>query len=353
MAEGIRQASDRGERLISSPGIQPFSMLEVGYLNLDNPIVIISSNHDFHAPCDSGEFNGSAGLLMFDGLDLDKVSITEIEAYLKETDTPSALGFSVKCSKDEPLIEAARFAARNLYLMELDASDEMDEGRLSVLIGKIKRCGTTLSVKTAPKMLTDDLARALKESGVDILHLNLSGMNGTAPKIVKKVSDGHGPRIMALGDVGDFDDARALLAMGADLVSLQGADPEFADWLSKAMKEYDCLSGWYNAPKHICSGGDIRGLAFCCPPVKHCPVIGALRKAGMTPEEFVEKKLRLGKGTPLESGEGTCFGSLVWCCKDSKPCYLRDAALRRAGLCSRDYMKLKRKMAVKLLANDS
>ena len=86
------------------------------------------------------------------------------------------------------------------------------------------------------------------------------------------------------------------------MVSLRGADPEFAEWLSGAMKEYDSLSGWCNAPKHICAGGDLRGLAFCCPPVKHCAVLGALKRAGMTPEEFVEKKISFARGTPLEKG---------------------------------------------------
>jgi putative methanogenesis marker domain 9 len=74
-----------------------------------------------------------------------------------------------------------------------------------------------------------------------------------------------------------------------------------------------------------------------------------LRRAGIAPEEFVNRKIKLAKGTPLENGEGTCFGSLVWCCKASKPCYLREAALRRAGLSDRDYMNLKRKLAEQLL----
>ncbi len=330
-------------------------MLEVGYLNLDNPIAITYSNDDFHGchdshePYDSNRFNRSAGLLILDDINLDEVPLTDIEATLNEIKTTSTLGFSVKCSKDEPLMEAAKFAARNLYLMELDAMTGMNAERLSDLVKRIKRCGTTLSAKLSPETLTDDLAATLRNSGLDIIHLNLCGMNGTGPKMVKKISDQHGPRIMARGDIGDFEDAESLLAMGADLVSLHGPEPDFADWLSNAMKEYDHLSGWYNAPKHICSGGDLRGLAFCCPPVKHCPVLGALRRAGIAPEEFVDRKVKLAKGTLLEGGEGTCFGSLVWCCKASKPCYLREAALRRAGLSNREYMNLKRKLAEQLL----
>ena len=33
---------------------------------------------------------------------------------------------------------------------------------------------------------------------------------------------------------------------------------------------------WENSPSHICRGGDVRGLAFCCPPVKPCPIMGKL-----------------------------------------------------------------------------
>jgi putative methanogenesis marker domain 9 len=73
----------------------------------------------------------------------------------------------------------------------------------------------------------------------------------------------------------------------------------------------------------------------------------------MTPEEFVEKKVRLAKGTPLEKGEGTCFGSLVWCCKISKLCYLRDAALSRMKLSGKEYMELKKKLAEDLLKKPS
>jgi putative methanogenesis marker domain 9 len=343
-----------GERLISSTCIQPFLMLEVGYLNLDSPIAIICPSHnslDSNSPHQNTphQFNGAAGLLMLDDINLDEVPLSAIETSLNAIKNASSLAFSLNCSKDEPLIEAARFAAKNLYLMELDATKGWDAKRLYELVEKIKRCGTTLSARVAPQMLTADLVVALKNLGLDILHLNLHGMNGTAPKVVRKISDVHGAPIMAMGDVGDFEDAQSLLSMGADLVSLRGADPEFASWLSQAMKECDHLSGWYNAPKHICSGGDLRGLAFCCPPVKHCPVLGALRRTGMSPEEFVQRKLKLAKGTPLEHGEGTCFGSLVWCCKASKPCFLRDAALDRIGLSGRDYMQLKRKLADQLL----
>ncbi len=335
------------ERLISSKAPVHALMLEVGYLSLDNPIAIISS---YRRPAS----NGAAGLLLLDGFDLDDISMPEVESALKKVDTKAAIGFSVSCSEEGPILEAARLASRNLYLLDLNFSGADDGDMLLDLVPKIKRCGTTLSVRIRPDDLSDDVFSRLNSAGADLIHLDLQGLNGEGPKVVKRASDGRrpagrGPAVMALGDVGDFEDAKDLMAMGADLVSLRGADPEFAEWLAGAVKEYDSLSGWYNAPKHICSGGDLRGLAFCCPPVKRCPVLGAIKKAGMTPDEFVEKKLRLAKGTPLENGEGTCFGSLTWCCKISKPCYLRDAALARVGLSGKEYMALKRKLAKDLL----
>ena len=63
----------------------------------------------------------------------------------------------------------------------------------------------------------------------------------------------------------------------------------------------------------------------------------------------MNRKIAAAKGTPLEKGEGTCFGSLVWCCKISKPCYLRDEALSRAKLSEKEYMELKKKLAEKIL----
>ena len=326
-----------------------WAMLEVGYLHIDNPIAVISS----HKHPETGV---AAGLLLLDGFDLDDISLQKmqesIESYSaqeKEGLKARAMGICATCSRDEPLLEAAKLASRNLCLLDLRLSKIRDPIRLLELIPRLKRCGVTLSLRIRPEDLSNELLEKLQESELDIIHLDLRGLNGAGPKMVKKAKDFRGPVVMALADIGEFDDARVLMAMGADVVSLRGADPEFAQWLSQAMKEYDSISGWGNAPKHICAGGDLRGLAFCCPPVKHCPVLGALKKAGMSPEEFVARKLALARGTPLEKGEGTCFGSLVWCCKASKMCYLREAAMQKIGLSDKEYMELKKKLAEDLL----
>jgi putative methanogenesis marker domain 9 len=108
-------------------------------------------------------------------------------------------------------------------------------------------------------------------------------------------------------------------------------------------------TGWYNAPKHICSGGDDRALTFCCLPVKPCAIHGVLKRYGMTPQEFTDLKIELSRGTPLELGDHTCFGTLIWCCKLTKPCFLRNAVFEQIGLSGVEYMELKKRLSEKIL----
>lgn len=110
---------------------------------------------------------------------------------------------------------------------------------------------------------------------------------------------------------------------------------------------------WENMPSHICRGGDLRGLTFCCPPVKPCPIMGALREAGLSPEEYVEIKTKFANETRLGEGPGTCFGSLVWCCKPTKPCPLRDMSMRNINMSVEEYTNLKKQLSEKLLAKSN
>jgi len=252
-------------------------MLEVGYLSLSSPVAVVLPWH--------GRKSGFGGLFLLESFDLDRTSLEEIEEALRDQrgglgdsrdtgkDKAVPLGFSIRSSEDGPIMDAARMAGKNLYLLEIDFSDEDDPERMKGLVSKIKSCGATLSIRVKPEILQDGMVAELGRAGLDIIHLDLIGMNGVGPKIVKKTADAIGPKIMAMGDVGDFEDAKALLAMGADMISLPSPEPGVAKRLSDQVSKYDDQSGWYNCPKHICSGGDLRGLAFCCPPVKHCPVL--------------------------------------------------------------------------------
>jgi len=70
-----------------------------------------------------------------------------------------------------------------------------------------------------------------------------------------------------------------------------------------------------------------------------------LRRYGMTPQEFADLKVELSRGTPLELGDNTCFGTLIWCCKLTKPCFMRDAVLEQIGISGAQYMKLKKQLS--------
>ncbi|HOI40903.1 MAG TPA: methanogenesis marker 9 domain-containing protein [Methanobacterium sp.] len=109
---------------------------------------------------------------------------------------------------------------------------------------------------------------------------------------------------------------------------------------------------WEDAPSHVCRGGDKRAMAFCCPPVKPCPITFALEDAGISAQEYVEIKEKFGEKSRLGEGEGTCFGSLVWCCKPSKPCPLRDMVLRRIGMTTDEYMDLKHQLSQELVGHE-
>ena len=60
-------------------------------------------------------------------------------------------------------------------------------------------------------------------------------------------------------------------------------------------------------------------------------------------------KQEFGSKTKLGVGAATCYGSLVWCCKASKPCPLRDMELQANGISHDEYMTLKKQLAEEIL----
>jgi tRNA-dihydrouridine synthase B len=137
-----------------------------------------------------------------------------------------------------------------------------------------------------------------------------------------------------------------MLSHGADMVSLaRNADERTLSGLDAAITRYADEEGWYNSPKQLCRGGDVRSLTFCCMPVKECPLIPTLTRIDLPREDYIRMKLDGVKGTPLDTGSQTCFGSLSWCCKTSSPCMFRDMTLRTSGISKKEYMRLKRDLS--------
>ena len=216
---------------------------------------------------------------------------------------------------------------------------------LVAAVRALKEEGVTVSVKMRVGVAGDDreLAAALWKAGADILHIDL--MDAGSAKL-RQIRNSCPLLIIANNSITSFDRMKEMLQHGADLVSLaRHSDERTLAGLDAAITRYADEEGWYNAPKQICRGGDIRGLAFCCMPVKECPLIPTLSRIGMPREDYIRLKLDSVRGTPLEHGSQTCFGSLAFCCKNSSPCMFRNMTLKQHNISPKEYMRMKRDLS--------
>jgi tRNA-dihydrouridine synthase B len=223
-------------------------------------------------------------------------------------------------------------------------------GALVAVVKALKAKEVTVSVKMRVGVATDDraLVRALWGAGADILHVDL--MDAGIAKL-RQIRNTCPLLIIANNSITTFDKMRDMLSHGADLVSLaRQSDERTLAGLDAAITRYADEDGWYNSPKQLCRGGDIRALTFCCMPVKDCPLIPALSRIRLSKEEYIRLKLDSVKGTPLEGGPHTCFGSLAWCCKTSSPCMFRDMTLSQDGIPKKEYMRRKRELSDTLMS---
>ena len=217
--------------------------------------------------------------------------------------------------------------------------------RLVAVVRALKEDGVTVSVKIRVGVSADDrlLAEALWHAGADILHVDLMDAGTAKLRQIRNICP---LMLIANNSINTFERMRDMLSHGADIVSLaRQSDERTLAGLDAAITRYADEEGWYNSPKQLCRGGDIRSLCFCCMPVKECPLIPTLSRIGLPREDYIRMKLEAVKGTPLDTGSQTCFGSLAWCCKTSSPCMFRDMTLKQAGLSKKEYMRLKRDLS--------
>ena len=359
--------------------------IKIGYVSIKNPIAVAP----MAGITDSGfaaKF-GNAGLVVLGGYNLDAktndaarkeiargrpefVSEDPMDFLKKELNAShglTSIGVNVRAASLEPFLEAARLAKDSGAILEINAhcrQPEMlalgvgeallrDLPRLCEYISEIKKTGVVLSVKTRANVVNDiELAKAIEKAGADIIHIDAMHPDGMDVGVIKRVRNSTDLFIIGNNSVVDFESAKEMFSHGADMVSVARGlleEPHLVDHLVEEVSAFQSMTGWYNAPKHICGGGDLRALAFCCLPVKPCALHAALKQAGFTAEEFMKLKIGFTKGTPLEPGDGTCFGSMAWCCKITKPCFLRDSALTQTGLSDVEYMQLKKGLSEYLM----
>ena len=279
---------------------------------------------------------------------------------MEETDV--VCGINLRGGKPESYQAVAReFGTRVIYEIDAHCRQEPmvhagcgeyllhNPEALVETVKVLKQENVTVSVKIRAGVHRDDriLAADLWHAGADILHVDL--MDFGYQKI-RQIRNSCPLFLIANNSIVTFERMKEMLSHGADMVSLaRKSDDRTLAGLDAAITRYADEHGWYNSPKQLCRGGDLRALTFCCMPIKNCPLISTLERAGLTREEYVAIKMDAVKGTKLEEGKQTCFGSLSWCCKDSSPCMFRDLTLRQAGVSNQEYMRLKRELASTLM----
>jgi TIM-barrel protein len=221
-------------------------------------------------------------------------------------------------------------------------------GRLEETVRALAAEGVSVSVKFRAGVGDDrEIARRCWSAGAEVLHVDLMDLG--YPKI-RELRNTVPLTLIANNSITTFDRMREMLSHGADMVSLaRGATERTLAGLDAAITRYADEQGWYNSPKQLCRGGDVRALAFCCMPVKSCPLLPTLEKIGMSRDRYLALKQEAVGGTVLEGGAQTCFGSLAWCCKSSSPCMFRDMTLGQLGVSKKEYMQAKRRLSKEIM----
>lgn len=282
-------------------------------------------------------------------------SLEEIATELAMLDgSDVVIGLNLRGSTPESYVAAAReFGSDVIY--EIDAHCRQqpmidahcgeyllhNTNVLCDIVRALHAEGVCVSVKIRAG-ITDDrlLARKLWAAGADILHIDLMDIGYTR---IRQIRNSCPLILIANNSINSPDTMMNMFSHGADMVSLaRSADVGTLQFLDRYVRATAEESGWYNAPKQLCRGGDLRSLTFCCMPVKQCPLLPTLDAIGMSRQDYLALKQELVNGTLLSQGSHTCFGSLAWCCKPSTPCMFRDMTLKSLPLPKSEYMAMKR-----------
>lgn len=271
------------------------------------------------------------------------------------------VGLNLRAATPRGFVDAARSIGPSV-VYEIDAhcrQPEMVEagagealvsspGRLEEAVRALAAEGVSVSVKFRAGVGDDrEIARRCWSAGAEILHVDLMDLG--YPKI-RELRNTVPLTLIANNSITTFDRMREMLSHGADMVSLaRGANEQTLAGLDAAITRYADDQGWYNSPKQLCRGGDVRSLAFCCMPVKSCPLIPTLEKIGLNRDRYIVLKQDGVRDTVLEGGGQTCFGSLAWCCKASSPCMFRDMTLAQGGVSKKEYMQAKQRLSQKIM----
>lgn len=282
---------------------------------------------------------------------------------IKEADSSIAVGLNLRGTTPDAFLEAAEYFGHDI-IYEIDShcrqkpmidakSGEYflkNPEKLCEIVSTLSDSGYYVSVKTRAGIADDaKLAKMLWKAGADIIHVDLMDHGYTK---LRQIRNSCPLVIIGNNGVKNPDKMMDYFSHGADLVSLaRGADPDTIMALYRFINSAAENVGWYNAPKQLCRGGDLRSLAFCCMPIKQCPLLPTLSKIDMSKEHYLELKTKAVEGNELSHGAHTCFGSLAFCCKSSTPCMFREMTLKTLNIENSRYMKLKRDLSEAIMSD--
>ncbi|HJJ29836.1 MAG TPA: methanogenesis marker 9 domain-containing protein [Methanocorpusculum sp.] len=333
----------------------------------DSEYVLERSNHAglaFIGGYNTDEASRKASIQMEeDGRKEFDADFDEIETELHILDGEEIIiGLNLRGATPEAFVAAAkRFGNSVIYEVDAHCRQQpmIDAGcgeyllhnpeKLCAIVSALVAEGVTVSVKTRAGVVDDrQLAKMLWKAGASILHVDLMDAGHTK---IRQIRNSCPLILIANNGVTTPDRMMDYFAHGADLVSVaRNASLSVLQTLDRYIRAIAEEVGWYNAPKQLCRGGDIRSLTFCCMPVKQCSLIPSLEALGISREQYLALKKDSIVGTPLEQGSHTCFGNLSFCCKASTPCMFRDMTLKSIELSKDEYMALKRTLSEKIVA---
>jgi TIM-barrel protein len=280
-------------------------------------------------------------------------------AMLEGTDILT--GVNLRGSSPEAFVHAAEVLGpsviyeidahcRQPAMIEAHAGEYLlqNPGLLCDIVRALHEKGVVVSVKIRAGVADDrKLAEMLWKAGADILHADLMDTGHTR---IRQIRNSCPLILIANNGITTPAKMMEMFSHGADMVSLaRGADLSVLQNLDRYIRATAEENGWYNAPKQLCRGGDLRSLTFCCMPVKQCPLLAVLDSIGMSRQEYLAVKEELVQGKKTREGSHTCFGSLAWCCKSSTPCMFRDMTLKALPMSKSEYMAEKREVAEKMM----
>jgi|Deesub1362B_J571_1020462.scaffolds.fasta_scaffold00173_32 TIM-barrel protein len=272
-------------------------------------------------------------------------------------------GVNVRASRKEELMLVSEICAKRGAILEINAhcrqKEVIEAGSGEILLRKqeiledwiksAKERGTTVSLKIRSGVVDEvSLAKRMERAGLDILHVDAMGSKGADLEAIRRIRNATHLFIIGNNSVRCFVDVKEMFGRGANMVSLARAileNPSVLSELNKSWKKHLAKLGWYNAPKHLCRGGDLRSLAFCCPPFRKCPLQRTLRDIGLSEKSYILLKKFFAERNGIKDDPFTCFGNIVWCCKNTKPCFMRDRALAEKGMSYKEYMEMKRELS--------